>query len=265
MKKVLLYTMCSIYYVCSFTSIAQVNKSILDKSEFYRITVYHFTNSEQEQMLDMYLQNALLPALHKNKFQHIGVFKPIANDTAADKKVYVYVPSKTMEALTNVEDLIYTHSASKKVAQPYLAAAFDKPPFARYEQILMKAFRMAVTMNLPVLKSPKAEHVYELRSYESATDGLYINKVHMFNEGHEIELFKKLNFNAVFYADVLFGGRMPNLIYMTSFENMVEREAHWKAFGSSPEWKAMSSSPFYQHNVSKADIILMHAAAYSDF
>ena len=87
----------------------------------------------------------------------------------------------------------------------------------------------------------------------------------MFNEGHEIELFKKLNFNAVFYADVVMGDRMPNLIYMTCFENMAVRDEHWKAFGSSPEWKAMSSSPFYQHNVSKADIILMNAAPYSDF
>ena len=51
-----------------------------------------------------------------------------------------------------------------------------------------------------------------MRSYESPTDGLYKNKVHMFNEGGEIDLFKKLEFNAVFYADVLSGSKMPKVL-----------------------------------------------------
>jgi hypothetical protein len=244
---------------------AQINKNNKAKAEYYRITVYHFASKEQEQSIDLYLEKALLPALHKNKFENIGVFKPITNDTAADKKIYVYVHSKTMEALTGIEELVYRDSAFRLEAKSYLTAVFDKPPFTRYENILMKAFRLAVKMNLPVLQSAKAEHIYELRSYESATDALYRNKVQMFNEGHEIDLFKKLYFNAVFYADVLIGDRIPNLIYMTCFENMADRDEHWKAFSNSPEWKAMSTAPFYQHNVSKADIILMHAAPYSDF
>jgi hypothetical protein len=265
MKNLFIYSItCSIFLV-GFTYRSTAQKATKDKSEFYRITVYHFATKEQEQSLDWYLEKALLPALHKNKFENIGVFKPIANDTAADKKIYVYFPSKTMEILTGIEELVYRDSSFRLAAKPYLAAAFDKPPFTRYENILLKAFRLAKKMNLPHLTSAKAEHIYELRSYESATDGLYMNKVQMFNEGHEIDLFKKLNFNAVFYADVLIGSRMPNLIYMTSFENMTDRDEHWKAFGNSSEWKAMSTSSFYQHNVSKADIILMHAAPYSDF
>ena len=265
MKKILSYTLICCSFLVAITCKAQTQKTKKNKAEYYRITVYHFAGKEQEQLLDEYLEKALLPGLHKNQFKNIGVFKPIANDTAADKKLYVYIPSNTLEALTTIESLMYKDSAFRLAAKLYLSAAFDKPPFTRYQNILMKAFRLATKMNLPVLNSAKAENIYELRSYESATDGLYSNKVHMFNEGHEIDLFKKLNFNAVFYADVLMGDRMPNLIYMTCFENMAVRDEHWKAFGSSPEWKTMSSSPFYQHNVSKADIILMHAAPYSDF
>jgi hypothetical protein len=87
----------------------------------------------------------------------------------------------------------------------------------------------------------------------------------MFNEGGEVGLFKRLNFNAVFYAQVLAGNKMPNLMYMTTFENMQDREAHWKAFGDDPFWKKLSSLPEYQHNVSHADIIFLHPVAYSDF
>ena len=32
---------------------------------------------------------------------------------------------------------------------------------------------------------------------------------------------------------------MPNLMYMTSFENKAARDEHWKTFGSDPEWKKL--------------------------
>ncbi|MBK9491957.1 MAG: NIPSNAP family protein [Haliscomenobacter sp.] len=46
-----------------------------------------------------------------------------------------------------------------------------------------------------------------------------------------------MGFNAVFYAEVLSGRRMPNLMYMTSFDNIESRDAHWKSFGADPFWK----------------------------
>jgi hypothetical protein len=87
----------------------------------------------------------------------------------------------------------------------------------------------------------------------------------MFNEGGEIPLFERLGFNAVFYGEVLLGARQPNLVYMTSFNNREDREAHWKAFFDAPEWKALVAKPEYQHNVSKVDIVMMRAAPYSDY
>ncbi len=120
-------------------------------------------------------------------------------------------------------------------------------------------------MQLPQLKGPREERVYELRSYESATEKIFRNKVHMFNEGDEIGLFKKLNFNAVFYSEVIAGAHMPNLMYMTTFESKADRDAHWKAFGESPEWKKLSSMPEYQHNVSHIDITFLRPTSYSDY
>jgi NIPSNAP len=58
---------------------------------------------------------------------------------------------------------------------------------------------------------------------------------------------------------------MPNLIYLTSFDTMEERNAHWKVFSADAEWKTLSAMPEYQRNVSKSEIILMRAAAYSDY
>ncbi|MEP1017429.1 NIPSNAP family protein, partial [Maribacter dokdonensis] len=77
--------------------------------------------------------------------------------------------------------------------------------------------------------------------------------------------FENLGFNAVFYADVISGDKMPNLMYMTTFNNMKERDALWKNFGSSDKWKEISVLDKYQNTVSHADIHLLYPTEYSDY
>lgn len=241
---------------------AQVGKS---PAEYYKIIVYHCTGDSQLAVVDNYLKEALLPVAHQAGIRNIGVFKPVTNDTVADKRIIVWMPAKDLAKLISLKVLEEKWTGQPAGRQAYQSAPYNHPPFARYETILLSAFRLAPAMSLPSLKSPRAEHIYELRSYESPTEKLFDNKVTMFNEGGEIALFRRLGFNAVFYASVISGSRMPNLMYLTSFENMAEREAHWKTFSADPEWKRLSSLPEYQHNVSRADIILMRATDYSDF
>ena len=114
------------------------------------------------------------------------------------------------------------------------------------------------------LTGTKSERVYELRSYESASERLYRNKVRMFNQGGEIDIFSRLAFNPVFYGEVIFGSKMPNLMYMTSFDNMKSRDEHWKAFGEDPAWKKLAAMPEYQKNVSHSDIYFLRPADYSE-
>ena len=232
--------------------------------EFYEIKVYHFKTAEQEKLIDDFLQQAFLPALHRKNIGKTGVFKPIANDTAADKTIYVFIPLKSFDELLNMPAELEKDAAYNSAGGTYLNALYNSPPYTRMESILLYAFPLAPQMQLPSLSTPHNEHVYELRSYESPTEKLHVNKVHMFNEGGEVPLFKRLGFNAIFYADVINGSHMPNLMYMTSFDNMASREAHWKTFGADPEWKKLVALPEYQHNVSKAEIILLHATDYSD-
>jgi hypothetical protein len=234
-------------------------------AEYYQIKLYNYTTAEQETILDNYLRTAYLPALHKKGFKQVGVFKAIANDTSVNKKLFIFFSSPSLDKLVDLPALLQKDSVYTKAAADYLTPAYDHPPFARMESILLKAFRLATTMTVPSFTNNKSERVYELRSYESPTENLYVNKVKMFNEGGEISLFRRLQFNAVFYADVISGSHMPNLMYMTTFENMDERTKHWDAFKNDPEWKRLSGLPEYQHNVSKADIMLLHPTEYSDF
>ncbi|MES2891928.1 MAG: NIPSNAP family protein [Bacteroidota bacterium] len=242
--------------------LAQAKKQ---QGEYYQVTVYHFTNAEQADLLDTYLSISYLPALHRQQVKSVGVFTPIANDTATDKRCYIIFPLRRAGSVEDIEQKLDKDAAYQASGRTFMDAAYDKPAFTRKEVILLKSFPLAPSMIVPKLQSPVADRVYELRSYESASEKIFRNKVQMFNEGDEIGLFNRLKFNAVFYASVIAGSRMPNLMYMTSFENMAERDAHWKAFGSDPQWKVLSAKPEYQHNVSRNETILMRARPYSDY
>ena len=235
------------------------------RREFYEIKIYHFKDTAQERMIDHYLQDAFLPALHRADIKNVGVFKSIANDTIPDKLLYVFIPLRSPDQLTKLNDKLTADAVYQAAGKDYLGSVYNSPPFARVETILLRAFPLAPQMQKPALTSAFKDRVYELRSYESATEMIGRNKIQMFNEGGEISLFKRLGFNAIFYAEVISGSHMPNLMYMTSFENKTERDAHWKKFGDDPEWKRLSALPEYQHNVSHIDITFLRPADYSDF
>lgn len=233
--------------------------------QYYMITIYHFKNPEQEKIIDSYLSQAYLPAIHNKGIKNIGVFKPVTNDTMIDKTIYLIVPLKNLQQSVSLSESIWQDKEFQQNGKEYLEASFKNPPYIRVEKILLRAFPMAPMMTLPNLNGPKKERIFELRSYESATEELHQNKVRMFNEGGEIRIFSRLDFNAVFYATVISGSHMPNLMYMTSFENMTARDTHWKNFTDDMEWKKLSPQPEYQNNVSKIEILLMNPTEYSDY
>lgn len=231
---------------------------------FYQIKIYHLKDKAQESRMDQFLEKAYLPAMHKAGVQQVGVFKPVESDTAAGKRIYVLIPLKSMQQFVTLEQKLEKDKAYSKNGKDYLDAVHDNPPYERIESIILQAFTDMPSLHVPDLKSPASQQVYELRSYEGPTEKIYQNKVQMFNEGGEIEIFDRLGFNAVFYAEVLSGCRMPNLMYMTSFENMESRDKHWDAFRNDPAWEELSAMDEYQNNVSKSNIFLLHPTAYSD-
>jgi hypothetical protein len=72
--------------------------------QYYRLSVYHFKDKEQEKMLDQYFSGALLPALHRMRIVSAGVFKALANDTASDKKMYVLIPFHSFREMQKIND-----------------------------------------------------------------------------------------------------------------------------------------------------------------
>tara|TARA_R110002020_G_scaffold426307_1_gene635685 strand:+ start:148 stop:927 length:780 start_codon:yes stop_codon:yes gene_type:complete len=258
MKKINLITSLLILAVTFFSS-----HSFAQKRDFYELRTYHIENAEQEAMLDDYLANAFIPAAHKHGIAKVGVFKPIDSQPNAGKAVYLFLPFKSMEDFVALEENLAKDQAYQTAGSAYINASHTNPPYKRIETSLLHAMSGQPKFAESKLTNAKKDRVYELRSYEAATERLYKQKVKMFNSG-EMDIFEKLNCSPIFYGETIAGANMPNLVYMTTHENMEIRNEHWKQFGADPDWAGMKDLPEYANTVSRNDTKLLYPAEYSD-
>lgn len=230
------------------------------KREFYQVKIYHFKEESQRKRLETYLKDAYMPALHRAGISKIGVFEPAGE---ADSLLYVLIPFKSADQFLSLPEKISKDKNYLEAGKDYLDTEYNNPVHTGFESIFMESIAGMRTLKTPNLKSAQAERIYELRRYEAASEKLHENKISQFNNG-ELDIFSRLGFNVVFCGQVKAGSKMPSLMYMTSFENKAERDAHWKTFGSDPAWTKLNALPEYAHNFLRADIYLLHPAAFSE-
>lgn len=258
MKKISFFLAIIFYFFTTVTLLGQAR-------EYYQLKIYSFETDAQMTATDTYLKDAFLPALKRLDIGPIGIFKPRPTDSITPKKTYVLIPFNGIVQFSLLEDTLMADEIHQNAGKAYLTAAHDKAPYQRIESIFMKAFVDMPKMLASPLDGPRKDRIYELRSYEAATEDLYKKKVDMFNAGGEIALFERLKFNAVFYAEVLAGGQTPNLMYMTTHANQEVRDTNWKNFVDSPEWKKLKVLPKYQNTVSHIDTTFLYPTEYSDY
>jgi hypothetical protein len=249
-----------------FTFCISACKESTDEPQYYEIKVYSIDNPLQDSAMDIYLKDAFIPAMHRAGIPSIGVFKPIEQDSsAAGKFIYVFISYNTIGQYQAVKDMLGKDPVYQQAGKAFLDAPFDNPPFERYESIFLKAFAFMPEPRFPSFTTPVNERIYELRSYESATEAKAAKKIHMFNEGGEIGIFNAVGANAVFYGEVLLGSLKPRLMYMTTYADMKSHDACWAAFRVHPDWKRVSGLEEYSNTVSNIHVYLLHPTSYSDF
>ncbi|MBP6180583.1 NIPSNAP family protein [Flavobacterium sp.] len=261
----LLFLMFFALAITSFKTINPDSKIAVQSREFYQLKTYILNTDQQVKTTDKFLKEAYLPGLKKLGIKNIGVFKLRPNATDTLKKIIVLIPFSSLSQFLGLEDKLAKDKTYLAAGADYLNATYKQAPYARIESVLLKAFADHPIMTTPALNSPRENRVYELRSYESATEAIYRNKVDMFNAGGEVKLFDRLSFNPVFYGEVISGAKMPNLMYMTCFSDKESRDAHWKSFVDSPEWKGLIAMEKYKNNISHIDITFLYPTDYSDY
>ncbi|MDF1574814.1 MAG: NIPSNAP family protein [Bacteroidales bacterium] len=232
--------------------------------DYFQLKIYNFQNEEQEALLDVYFRDALLPALHRNGIQNVGVFKAIEELIERKDFIIVLTPFNSLDHFEKLDALLMEDAEYLQSAGNYLNASHDNPPYARIESMILRSFSATPELVLPDLNTARSERVYELRSYEAATEKLYKLKVEMFNEG-ESALFQELKFNPVFFCEVLSSAHMPHLIYMTAHADSTAQKENWDAFVNHPEWERMKNLDKYQNTVSNITRTLLYPTEYSDY
>ena len=113
--------------------------------------------------------------------------------------------------------------------------------------------------NCPTVQTPsnKESRIFQLRIYESHSAKKAKKKVHMFDQGGELDLFRKVGMPPVFFGETLLGAIMPNLTYMLGFDDKEAKDAGWKAFLASDEWNTLKKLPIYADTVSRITNIML--------
>jgi len=261
MKRILLTTLTLLFISIPL----YLNAKAPAKQMYYEIKVYRTSQATQAAAIDKYLKDAFIPAMHRAGVYNIGVFKPVEADTAFGKLIYVFIPYETADQYFKIIDVLDKDQVYQQAGKEFLDAPYNNPAFARYESIFMRAFEFMPQMKVFKYETPPSERIYELRSYESATEAKALKKIHMFNEGGEIAIFEKVGSNAVFYGQVLFGSQKPRLMYLTTYADMKSHDDHWNAFRNHPDWLTLKAKEEYLNTTSKTKAFLCHPTDYSDF
>lgn len=207
--------------------------------EFYELRVYSLKTAQQQKLVEAYFKDAFIPALNRLGCKAVGVFTELK--PAGQTKIYALIPYNSWDDFISVQDKLAADPDYLQAGVPYLNAPATDPAYERIESSLLKAFVHMAKMRVPEQKP----RIFELRRYEHASESAGKKKLEMFNDAGEIDIFKRLGFNPVFFGETLIGELRPNLIYMITFDDMAAHDSHWKAFGSDPEWKKISAIPEY--------------------
>jgi len=230
--------------------------------EYYELRRYSLQRGVQPKLADAFLQQAFIPALNRLSIAPVGVFS--ADIGPESPSLYVLMPSASVETLVTAAFRLEQDAEYLKAGAAFLNTAAKEPAYMRVESSLMLAFEGWPKLTLPPATAEHRTRVFELRTYESATDQDHKRKVEMFNSG-EFDVFERAGFWQVFYGDTLVGPRLPNLTYMVGFPDLTERAKMWKAFGSDPGWKKLSGSSRYNFEeiVSNITNVILSPTSYS--
>ena len=229
--------------------------------EYYELRIYKIHDYEKQKLAEQYLESALLPALHRQDIEKVGVFTNSGD--VNDHSIFVLIPYSNIEKFESLNKKLAADDEYQTAAAEYFDRELKDPLFARIESRFMKAFEKMPVIEQPQYSKDKQDRIFELRLYESHTEDHARRKAKMFNDG-EIQLMRDTEMGPVFFGETLIGPDVPNLIYMLSATDEESHQSHWKQFIDHPEWNRIKNLPEYKDTVSKIQNWFLKPTSYSE-
>lgn len=243
--------------------LALPNLASADGKHVLELRTYTLVDAAAEKKLDAYLENALIPALKRQGLGPIGVFDQAEPAAEGPIEVMLLVPGPSVEAVTGAAAYLVLDNEYLEAGKDYLSTPHDQPPLKRIRSELLFSFDCWPQVAVPKQKAAGKARLFELRTYESSTEKIAQLKVEMFNSG-EVPIFLDCGIAPVFMGHALIGDRMPNLTYMTVYDDDAALDTAWGNFFKHPDWQVLKEVKKYKGTVSKIHKSVWTPKSYSD-
>jgi len=235
------------------------SKQNAEEQQYVELIKYQLPIGNKKGIVEEFYKNVAIPTLSEMGIGPVGVFNPKYGMNKPS--LWVMIQHQDLESFANLSERLMENTTFMNEGASILNNELSDPNYIRIEKILYKNFKFLPVIEVPKQKMDIASRIYEMRIYESHNMKAAKKKIEMFNEGGEIEIFKKTGLNPVFFGETIVGPMMPNLTYLLAFDDMADRDKNWKVFVNSDEWKALRADPQYKDTVSNiSDIILSPAS-----
>ena len=233
------------------------DKETSDQRQYLEWRIYQTHVGAKRDLVGNYYRDAGIAAMNRLGVRQVGVFNVAYGPNSPSLWVLLVHPS--LESVATLSSRLLADKEHLEKAAGFINADLSDSAYVRYESSVMVAFK-----GMPKLEVPaKKDRLFELRIYESHTEKASKKKIEMFNEGGEIELFRKTGLTPVFFGETVIGRNMPNLMYMLAFDDMVDHDSLWRVFITDPGWKTLSADPQYRDTVSNITDLILSPTPYS--
>ena len=211
------------------------------KGSIIELRQYSMRNNSDAQMqrTSEFIEKYALPAGKRSGEGVSGVF---ANMIGPDGPYLLLVNSYGSLAAM---EAIQSKSSEDKEFMQALDAYYSRPGLG-YERVkvsLLRAIDSMPKIEPPPIEEGKAPRIFELRTYESNNASTLRRKVKMFEEGGELDIFRRVGIRPVFFGTAMTGENLPQLTYMVCYDDLAARDKAWKAFGADPAWQKLRAQP----------------------
>ena len=222
--------------------------------EFVELRTYTVANAAKRAQLVEILDRALIPGLNRQGIRPVGVFVPIAREERYALNVFVVIPHKTIDSAANANIRLVADAQFRRDAAPIFETTSRDPVYTNCSTSLLYNFPTMPVMEVPDLGP---DRVFEWRLYRSFNIERNVAKIHMFDQGGELPLFREVGLNPIFFGDVVAGSKMPAFEYVVGCPSLEAHAEAWRTFVSHPKWLAMRDLPEYADTATDIDRAVM--------
>ncbi len=228
--------------------IENFSQSTTKDVQYFEWIRYRLLPGNKQSLVANYYRDAAIPALNKAGIKNVGVFNVTHGSNAPT--LHVIIPHPSLESVVTLNDQLLSDKEFVQAGDRFLNAPLSDMAFVGMEKSILKAFFRLPEIQVPTQKMTNSPRIFQVRTYESPSIIASKKKIQMFNEGGEIDIFKRTGLQPMLFGETIAGDKIPSLMYILAFDDMAALAKNWDVFRKDPDWEKLRNDPYYANTVS---------------